>query len=372
MDFDLTEEQQAIHDLTDQILADKSTHARLKDLSAAGDLVDRESWRALADAGVIGCCIPESQGGAGLGFMAVAKAVEVAARHASPVPLVSTVVSGAMPIVEFGTPQQQSRWLPPIASGDVLAAAAIHETRIAPTRPATDAEPTSGGWSITGVKTMVEGGLDAGLFLVSANLPDGGVGVFLVAGDIAGVSIEPVEVTTGRSQARVSLDSVEVGNDALLGMGKIDGTAIIEWMLQRITVATCMQMAGAARAAIELAADYTKERFQFDRAIATFQAVSNRAGDTYIDTEAIRLTAYQAAWRIDQGLEASDQIHIAKWWAAEAGFRVVHGAVHVHGGVGVDRDYPLHRHFLLARQLELALGTGEEHLAALGRRIAAG
>ncbi|NIR36599.1 MAG: hypothetical protein GWN79_08250 [Actinobacteria bacterium] len=100
--------------------------------------------------------------------------------------------------------------------------------------------------------------------------------------------------------------------------------------------------------------------------------MSNRAGDTYIDTDAITLTAWQAAWRIDQGLPAADQVSIARWWAADAGFRVMHGAVHVHGGVGVDRDYPLHRYFLLARQLELTLGNGEQHLAALGRSIAAG
>jgi len=372
MDFEPTEEEQAIHDLTEQILADKSTHARLKELDAAGDSVDREAWRALADAGVVGCCIPEGHGGAGLGFMAAAKAVEVAARHGSPVPLVPTLVAGAMPIVKFGTPQQQSCWLPMIASGELLAAAGLHETGATPTYPMTDADPISGGWRITGVKTMVDGGLDAALLLVPAELGDGGVGVFLVPSESEGVSVETVEVTTGRPQARVSFDSVEVSDDALLGRGEFDGRTIVDWMVQRITVAMCMQMAGAARASIELAAEYTKERFQFDRAIATFQAVSNRAGDTYIDTEAIRLTAYQAAWRLDQGLDATDQIHIAKWWAAEAGFRVVHGAVHVHGGVGVDRDYPLHRHFLLARQLELTLGTGEEHLAALGRNIAAG
>ncbi len=372
MDFDLTEEEQAIHDLTEQILADKSTHARLKELEAARDFVDRDAWRALANAGVVGCSIPEVHGGAGLGYMAVAKAIEVAARHASPVPITTTVVSAAMPITEFGTPDQQSRWLPPIATGELLAAAAVNETGTTPTSPTTVAEPIDGGWSITGLTTMVDGGLDAALLLVPAELHDGGVGVFLVPGDGRGVSIETVEVTTGRSQARVSFDSMVVGDDAMLGGGETDGRTIVDWMVARITIAMCMQMAGAARAAIELAADYTKERIQFDRAVATFQAVSNRAGDTYLDTEAIRLTAYQAAWRLDQGLDASDQVNIAKWWAAEAGFRVVHGAVHVHGGVGVDRDYPLHRHFLLARQLELSLGTGEEHLAELGRRIAAG
>ena len=162
-----------------------------------------------------------------------------------------------------------------------------------------------------------------------------------------------------------------VGADALLGDGPTDGADIVQWIELRTQAAMCMMMAGAARSSIELAAVYTKERQQFDRPIATFQTVSNRAGDSYIDTEAITLTAWQAAWRIDQGLPAEDSVNIAKWWAADAGFRVVHAAVHVHGGVGVDRDYPLHRFFLMARQMELTLGNGEEHLEALGRSIAA-
>ena len=129
-------------------------------------------------------------------------------------------------------------------------------------------------------------------------------------------------------------------------------------------------MAGACEASLGLASEYTKIRQQFDRAIATFQAVSQRAGDAYIDTEAVRLTSRQAAWRISAGLPAKEQVAIARWWASEAGFRVVHAATHLHGGVGVDRDYPLHRYFLIARQLELTLGNSEEQLENLGNLIA--
>lgn len=372
MDFDLSEEEQAINDLTDQILADKSTHERLKSLDEDGDHVDLDSWKALASSGVVGCSLPEESGGAGLGYLAVAKSIERAGYHASPVPLLSTVVMAALPIAEFGTSAQRAALLPPISDGVLLAATGLYEEGTDPVAPNTVAiaDSAGDGFVISGVKPMVAGGLEASLLLIPAQLADGSCAVFLVAPDADGVTRYRVDTTGGRPQARVELDSVIVGPDSLLGGSGADGAAIVEWIVQRATVAMCMMMAGAARASIELAAEYTKERFQFDRAIATFQTVSNRAGDTYVDTEAIRLTAYQAAWRLDQGLEAADQIDIAKWWAAEAGFRVVHGAVHVHGGVGVDRDYPLHRHFLLARELELMLGTGEEHLASLGRSIA--
>ena len=191
--------------------------------------------------------------------------------------------------------------------------------------------------------------------------------------DSAGLSAIRVEVTSGRPQARLEFSGVVVPRDALLGgsASAVSGADIVNWIELRANCCMCMMMAGAARSSIELAAEYTKQRYQFDRPIATFQAVSSRAGDSYIDTNAIMLTAWQAAWRIDQGLLAQDAVSIARWWAAEGGFRVVHAAVHVHGGVGVDRDYPLHRYFVLARQLELTLGNGEEHLATLGQAIAA-
>lgn len=372
MDFDLDDEQQAISDLTAQILGDKSTHERLKQLAAADDRIDAEAWAALAEAGVLGAAVPEEHGGIGLGYLATAAALERIGATASPVPLLSTAVMGAMPVAEFGTDHQKAAILPRIADGSLIVAAGLYEEGTVPSEPETVAVADGDGYRLDGVKPMVEAGLDAGLFLVPARLPDGATAVFLVEADAEGLSLDRVEVTTRRPVARLTLNGVSVGADALLGDGTTPGADIVQWIELRAQAGMCMMMAGAARSSIELAAAYTKERHQFDRPIATFQAVSNRAGDSYIDTEAITLTAWQAAWRIDQGLPADDAVDIAKWWAADGGFRVVHAAVHVHGGVGVDRDYPLHRFFLMARQLELTLGNGEEHLEALGRRIAAG
>jgi 3-oxocholest-4-en-26-oyl-CoA dehydrogenase beta subunit len=371
MDFTLSEEEQAIHDLVEQILGDKSTHERLRELAAADDRIDAEAWAALAEAGVLGAAVPETNGGLGLGYLATAMALQQVGATASPVPLLSTAVMAAMPIAEFGTDAQKAEYLPSIADGSLIATAALYEEGTIPSEPETVASTDGDGYRLDGVKPIVEAGLDAGLLLIPAKLADGSCAVFLVDAESAGVDRIRVEVTTGRPMARIELTGVRVGADALLGDGAAAGADIVEWIELRAQAAMCMMMAGAARTSIELAAAYTKERQQFDRPIATFQAVSNRAGDSYIDTEAITLTAWQAAWRIDQGLPAHDAVSIAKWWAADAGFRVVHAAVHVHGGVGVDRDYPLHRYFVMARQMELTLGNGEEHLASLGRSIAA-
>ena len=372
MDFELGEEEQAIRDLTAQVLDDMSSHERLKALAAEGDHVDRKAWAALVATGVVGASVPEAHGGLGLGFLATAVALEEVGRRASPVPLLATAVMGAMPIAVHGTEAQRAAWLPGVADGSVLACAALAEDGTPLTEPLTTARPDgSGGFVLDGTKVLVAGGLDADVALVPARLDDGGVGVFILPTDAGGLERIPVEVTTGRLEARFELSDVRVGADALLGGGATDGAEIVRFIERHANVGLCMMMAGAARAAIEQAADYTKLRQQFDRPIATFQAVSQRAGDSYIDAEAIWLTAYQAAWRLSAGLPAERETAIAKYWASEGGFRVVHAAVHVHGGVGVDRDYPLHRHFLAARHMELTLGHAEEQLADLGRQIAA-
>ena len=371
MDFELGEEEQAIRDLTARVLDDMSSHERLKALTADGDHVDRKAWAALASTGVVGASVPEAHGGLGLGFLAIAVALEEVGRRASPVPLLTTAVMGAMPIAAHGTHAQCAAWLPAIADGSLLACAALADDGTRPAEPTTTARVDADGFVLNGTKVLVAGGLDADVALVPARLDDGGVGVFIVPTDAEGLEVQPVEVTTGRPEARFELSGVHVGADGLLGGGAADGAEVVRFIEQHANVGLCVMMAGAARAAIELAADYTKQRHQFDRPIATFQAVSQRAGDSYIDAEAIWLTAYQAAWRLSAGLPADREIAIAKYWASEGGFRVVHAAVHVHGGVGVDRDYPLHRHFLAARHMELTLGHAEEQLAELGRQVAA-
>jgi alkylation response protein AidB-like acyl-CoA dehydrogenase len=121
---------------------------------------------------------------------------------------------------------------------------------------------------------------------------------------------------------------------------------------------------------VKMTAEYTKTREQFDRVIATFQAVGQRAADAYIDTEGIRLTAWQAIWRLSEDLPAAAEVAVAKFWAAEGGQRVVHAAQHLHGGMGVDVDYPLHRYCLWAKQLELTLGSSIDELDRLGARLA--
>jgi acyl-CoA dehydrogenase len=194
--------------------------------------------------------------------------------------------------------------------------------------------------------------------------------VFIVPTTAPGLSRQRQTTNTGRPEAVVTMTATPLEGDALLGSLE-EGAPIIDWLVQRSTAAIALAQAGAAEAALSLVSDYTKTREQFGKPIATFQAVGQRAADAYVDTAAIRLTAWQAAWRLGEGLPADKEVAIAKFWAADGGQRVVHAAVHLHGGVGVDRDYPLHRYFLMTKHFELTLGGATEQLLHLGATLAA-
>ncbi len=383
MDFNYSEEQEAVRQLAAQIFSERSTHDRLKQVEAeAGDHgpIDRDLYGELAAAGLLGIHLGEAVGGAGLDFVAACLVIEAAGRTAAYVPVVETMVYGALPVARFGTEGQRKEWLPGVAAGDIILTAAMAELAgevivVGGTEPATSATlRDDGSWSLSGTKACVPAALVADAILVPATCrgADGsvsGVGVFVVDANAPGLTKTPQSTTTGRPEAIVELDGVIVAADRLLGAG-IDGAAVISSITEHAIAALCIQEAGACAAALELTAEYTKTRVQFDKPIATFQAVGQRAADAYVDTEAIRLTAWQAASRLAAGLPATAEVAIAKYWAAEGGQRVVHAASHLHGGVGVDRDYPLHRYFLLTEQIELTLGGANESLRRLGRILA--
>jgi 3-oxocholest-4-en-26-oyl-CoA dehydrogenase beta subunit len=385
MDFTYSEEQEAVRELAGRIFSERATHERLREIEAAAGPegpIDRELWTELANAGLLGIHLGEEFGGAGLDFVAACLVIEAAGRSAAYVPVVETMVYGALPIATAGTDAQRKTWLPGVASGDIILTAALAELAgevilSGGSSPATSAaHQADGSWRLDGTKACVPAGLLAQAIIVPASCTetDGssiGMGLFVVDADAPGLTRTAQNPTTGRTEAILELAGVTVPADRLLGGGEADSEAALTAVTEHATTALCVQEAGACAAALELTAEFTKTRIQFDKPIATFQAVGQRAADAYVDTEAIRLTAWQAASRLAAGLPAAAEVAVAKFWAADGGQRVVHAATHLHGGVGVDRDYPLHRYFLLTRQIELTLGGANESLRRLGRILAA-
>ncbi|HWE57518.1 MAG TPA: acyl-CoA dehydrogenase family protein [Acidimicrobiales bacterium] len=369
MDFSLSEEQAAVVEAALKLFEGHLSDDRRAEVAAAGEGFDRKLWAALADANLLGLAISEKFGGTGLGFAELSVLLEEAGRAAVPVPLWATLVLGALPIEEFGSDEQKERLLGPIAKGDLIVTAALSEVGTEPEAPLTTARRLDGGWLLDGTKTCVSAGTVAGHLLVPARVGEE-VAVFIVPAHAEGVKVTTQMITTDVPDAHIEFNGVEVGDADVLGDAS-SGAAIVEWIRLRATSALCSLMAGTCQAALKLTAEYAVTRKQFDRAIATFQAVGQRAADAYVDTEAVGITARQAAWRISAGLPAEAHVAIAKFWAADGGQRAVHAAQHIHGGLGVDRSYPLHRYFLAAKHIELTLGGATPNLLRLGAIMAA-
>src|SRR5690349_16125327 len=350
MDFGLTEEETALAGLTRKILAEQDA-----------------PWGGLAAAGVLAAGLPVSLGGAGLGLLEQCSVLIELGRSASSVPYLASVVLGAGALASFGTTAQQERWAAPAGQGSVVLTAALaEEDGDDPRVPSTRAERADGQWVLSGVKTAVDAAPEADLFLVPCASPDG-VLVFLVAPSDAGVQVEPQQLTDFGAAGRIVLDGCVLSDDRVLGGV---GDAVADWLVARGMVGLCAMQAGVIERALELTAEYAKSRVAFGRPIGSFQAVTQRLADAFVDVEAVRLTMWQAAWLLSAGSAAATEVATAKFWAAEAGHRVAHTAVHVHGGMGIDVTYPVHRYFVTAKGNEFALGGATVQLRRIGGALA--
>ena len=370
MDFSFSEDQLAVGALADRILGDKVTPDLLRAVEAGGPRFDRELWATLGAAGLLGIGLPETAGGGGFGIIEQCLIMEAVGRRLAPVPAWAGVHLGAAPLARYGASAQHERWLAPAITGQgVLSAALVEPLNRDRLRPTTRAARDGSGYLLSGIKTAVPAGTIADAVLVPAVL-DGAVSVFVVEPEAPGLTITP-QTTTNRDQTgHLELNGVHVDADARLG-AEGQGGEILEWLEAQATVALCAQQLGVTEQALADTADYAKTRIQFERPIGSFQAVGHRCADCYIDTEGLRLTTWQAAWRLSEGLPAATEIEVAKYWAAEAGHRVAHAAVHLHGGMGVANEHTIHRYFIWAKQIEFMLGGATEQLLRIGAALAA-
>ena len=366
MDFTFTEEQETISKLAADVFERRATPERLTELEAGEFRYDAALWKELAGVDLLGTALPESVGGScssGDGFVLLGVLLAEVGSAVAPIPAYPTLLLGADPIARHGSPEQQQRFLPGVIDGTRILSAGLHEPGHSdPTRPVTTARRDGATWRLDGIKELVSFGQLADTLLIPATIDDGETGLFLLPTDSSGVEIRPVATTNREPHADVFLDGASVSVDA----DKLDGNQLVESLYTRALIGLCAIQVGVSDRALRMAAEYTSGREQFGRPIGSFQAVQQRMADGFIDVEAIRWTTWHAAWLIAQGRTADRAARIAKFWAAEAGARVAATTQHVHGGIGIDITYPLHRYFLWAKQNELTLGSASQQLAHLG------
>jgi alkylation response protein AidB-like acyl-CoA dehydrogenase len=306
MDFSYDDTQHALADLARKVFTDHATHDRLKELAAGAQSFDSDLWESLRSAGLLDVGVSEG------GFLEQCVVLIEQGRAVAPVPLWAHYIGA-----------------PVVGSSD-------------------------------GLVTVRLDGVGTPALEQATSLVD-------VAGnDVSVVDPTSVEVAE-RRETTAGFPEFEITLDEASAAGvDCDGAQLA----LRAVVAVCALGAGVAERALELTAAYTTERKQFDRPLGSFQAVQQRAADAYIDVEAMRSTMWQAAWRLSEGLDADREVAIAKFWAAEGGQRVVSAAQHLHGGLGADIDYPLHRYTLWSKWIELSFGGATPTLARMGADLA--
>ena len=367
MDFEYSDDQKSIQELARKILQELATHDRLTEVGRTETRLDAELWRALAEANLLGVAVPEEHGGMGMGVSELCIVFEEIGRSVAPIAAFPTLVLGALPIAAFGSDEQKATWLPAVAAGDAILSAAVVEEAGAVVRASHDGT----SWRLDGHRVLVQAAHVARRVLVPARDADGALGLFLVDPGAEGVSLESVETTDQHLRPNLAFESVRIPEAEVLAAPG-DGEAPWAWLMQQATLVLCAIQLGVADRSLEITASYTSERKQFDRPVGSFQAVHTRAGDAYVDTQAMRLTLLRALHIAEHGGDDLDMaLAIAKFWASEGGDRVTYAAQHLHGGIGVDIEYPIHRYYLWARQIGMHLGSAPEQLARIGETFAA-
>lgn len=373
MNFEFSEEQAAAKDLAAHILGDASSFDRLREIDRdrSGPGFDRKVWSQLAQSNLIGLTLSDEVGGQGFDFFSLCLVLEEAGRNLTPIPLMESIVYTALPIERFGSESLKKALLPKLVAGELILTPAFFEIGdpALARKTKTRATPDGGGFRLDGEKICVPYAAGADQILVSAS-NEAGLGLFLVSPSAAGVQMERQETSAHEPQFRVRFENVAVSaEDVLASPGS--GEEVFAWLEPRAATALSAIAVGVCDEALRQTAAYTSERKQFGKAIGSFQGVSLRAADAYIDVQNMRSTMWAAAWRIDNGYSGEKEAAIAKWWACRGGHRVTHSAQHLHGGIGADIDYPIHRFFLRLKHLEFTLGGSNEQLAKLGAHIAA-
>jgi 3-oxocholest-4-en-26-oyl-CoA dehydrogenase beta subunit len=371
VDFDLTDTQLAVRALAADVFGRHADPARLAEVEAGPERFDRMLWQRLAASGVLGLTVPEDHGGGGLDLPAFVLALIEQGRRVPLVPLWETVILGALPVARFGSEKQQARWLPAVADGSAVLTAALE--------PGTIRAERRSAWSLTGSCPAVPAAHLAAAVVVPATLDDGTRRLFLVETGQRGAAWRSFERTDRALAADLTLAGAAA--ELLPGPAAVSpvtigpaatgpGTDPCEWLRQRAWVGLAALQLGVSQESVSRVAAYTSERHQFGVPLATFQAVAHQAANCHIDTQAMEVTFWDAVWRLEAGRPAAAAVHVARWWAADAGDRVARVVQHLHGGLGADITYPIHRYFLWSSQLGNTLGSASWHLDQIGEEIA--
>jgi alkylation response protein AidB-like acyl-CoA dehydrogenase len=367
-----SEEQEELRATARRFLEQKAPSAVVRLLMETEDGFDQALWLENAAMGWQAMAIPEQYGGAGFGFVELVVLLQEMGRALYPSPFFSSVILGAFTVLESGDEAHKEKLLPGIASGELRVAMAVTEPagRWDETGIQLEALPDSGEWVLKGTKSFVIDGHTADTLIVAARTSPGpaGVSLFVVPGD--DVARRPLAtMDTTRKQAEVTLDSLRLPGDALLG-AEGDGWPVLARVLDLGSVALAAEAAGGAERCLEMAVEYAKTRVQFGRPIGSFQAIKHKCADMLLEVESAKSASAYAAWAAQEDPdELAVVAPLAKSYCTEAFFHCASENIQIHGGIGFTWEHDAHLYFKRAKSTELLFGDPVYHRELLARRL---
>ncbi|MGD0779820.1 MAG: acyl-CoA dehydrogenase family protein [Dehalococcoidales bacterium] len=375
MDFGFNEQQEMMQTLAKDFLASEYTDKVLKAMVKDEKGYTTELWQKMAATNLMGLSLPEKYGGVG-DFLDLIVVLEEMGRVCFLGPFFSTVMLGASAIMEAGSDEQKQKYLTGIAEGKIIMTMALCESAASYKAEEIKLKAVSQGDSyvLNGTKIFVPDAQSANYVICSARTentkkPEDGITLFIVDLNTVGITVKPYQTVAGDKQGEIIFENVKVSAKDILGEVN-SGWGYIEKVLRKANVARCAEMVGMAEQALKITLDYAKERMAFGHPIGAFQSIQHRCADMLIDIDGSKFATYQAAWKINQGIDAARETAAAKAFVSQACRRVMASAHQVFGAIGFTEDHILHYYTKRVRAYEFSFGGADaqlEKLAALYR-----
>ena len=375
MDVRLSEEQEILRKAARDFLTEKCPKKLVRELEKDEKGYSTQLWREVADLGWMGLVFPENYGGSGMSFLDLAVLLEEMGRACFPGPFFSTMILGGLAILDAGSDEQKQKYLPGIASGKSIFTLALTEVSGKYDAASVKVKATAdkNAYVINGTKLFVPDANVADYILCVTRTDDkakveNGITVFIVDARSPGISTTVLETVARDKQCEVTFKQVKVPRENILG--KLNqGWSGIQKTIERAAIAKCCEMVGGMQAVLDMTVPYVKQRIQFDVPIGVFQAIQHHCVNMLVDVESSRVIAYEAAWKLSNGLPYSREAAMAKAWVSDAYQRVVALGTQSHGGVSIMEDHDLPLYYRRAKAAELAFGDARFHRKTVARKL---
>ena len=372
MDLGLNETQQMLKNSAQEFLETGCTDTYVREMEEDERGYTPEIWSKIAEQGWLGLIIPEKYGGVELQFQDLTILLEEMGRYMLPGPYFSTVLLGGLSIMDAGTEEQKSEYLPRIAEGQIITTLALTEpsARWDPAGIELTATKSGNQYVLSGTKLFVTNANVSDFIVVAARTGENeqDISLFIVPSNADGISLTDLKTIASDKQSEVIFENVSVDENSLLGKAN-EGWATIEKVLQWGAIGKCAEMSGGGQSVLDMTVEYAKQRTQFGRPIGSFQAIQHHCANMATDVEGSKFITYQAAWRLSEGLPAEREVAMSKAWVSEAYRRVCALGHQSHGAIGFTKEHTMQLNSRRAKAAEIMFGDSNFHLEKVAKKI---